>query len=45
MFKIMVKYRAYSDEIDQCNTKEEAEKLLIKYQVSLGPTWTVWITP
>jgi hypothetical protein len=39
----MASYRGgEEEEIDQADTKEEADRLVDEYRLAFGATWTVW---
>lgn len=42
-FKIMGEYRGNREEIDEAETKKEAEQLAREYRIAFGEDWRIWI--
>jgi hypothetical protein len=43
MFKIMGRYKNVEEEIDEADTREDAEFLLDEYCMAYGDGWELWI--
>lgn len=43
MFKIMGRYNKVTEEIDEADTREDAEFLLNEYSMAFGDGWELWI--
>jgi len=42
-FKIMGKYREETEEVDEFETREEADSMLDEYRLAFGEGWRLWI--
>ena len=42
-YKIMGEYRGNSEEVDEAETRKEAEHLAREYRISFGEDWRIWI--
>jgi hypothetical protein len=43
MYKIMGRYAGRTEEIDEFDSKEEAENMLGEYRMAYGAGWSLWI--
>jgi hypothetical protein len=42
-YLIMGKYKGRTEEIDSCEDKQEAERLVGEYQLAFGSDWHIWV--
>jgi len=43
MYKIMGTYRGHTEEIDCCDSAEEANYLAHEYRMAFGDKWQIWV--
>lgn len=42
-YKIMGEYRRKTEEIDEVDTKKEADSLAREYRIAYGEDWRIWV--
>jgi len=43
MYKIMGRSRYGTEQLDESDSKQNAEYLLTEYKLAFGPAWEIWI--
>ena len=43
LYKIMGEYRRKTEEIDEVDTKKEADYLAREYRIAYGEDWRIWV--
>lgn len=43
LYKIMGEYRRKTEELDEADTKKEADYLAREYRIAYGEDWRIWV--